>query len=57
VGGVADVCVFDPHAEWVVQPDNLLSQGKHTPFGAYALPGRVRHTLVNGRVVYDAPGS
>ena len=54
VGGVADVCVFDPRAEWVVQPDSLLSQGKHTPFGAYALPGRVRYTLVNGRIAYDA---
>ena len=57
VGGVADICVFDPHAEWVVQPDDLVSQGKHTPFGAYALPGRVRHTLVNGQVVYNAPAS
>lgn len=54
VGGVADVCIFDPQAEWVVQPDALRSQGKHTPFGGYALPGRVRYTLVGGHVAFDA---
>ncbi|MFN7727083.1 MAG: dihydroorotase, partial [Rubrivivax sp.] len=31
-GGVADVCVFDPAAEWTVTPGALASQGKHTPF-------------------------
>ncbi len=52
-GGVADVCIFDPGAEWVVQPAALRSQGKHTPFSGYALPGRVRCTLVGGHVAYD----
>ena len=55
VGGVADVCVFDPRASWVVTPDALHSQGKHTPFSGYELPGRVRCTLVGGRVAYQAP--
>ena len=55
VGGVADVCVFDPRASWVVTPDALQSQGKHTPFSGYELPGRVRCTLVGGRVAYQAP--
>jgi dihydroorotase len=57
-GGVADVCVFDPHAEWTVQPAALHSQGKHTPFAfsstGMALPGRVRATLVAGTVAYEA---
>ncbi len=55
VGGVADVCVFDPRASWVVTPDALHSQCKHTPFSGYELPGRVRCTLVGGRVAYQAP--
>jgi dihydroorotase len=59
-GGVADVCVFDPQAEWTVQPAALLSQGKHTPFAfsgtGMALPGRVRVTLVAGTVAYEARG-
>ncbi len=53
-GGAADVCVFDPEAEWVVAPTSLRSQGKHTPFSGYALPGRVCYTLVGGHLAYEA---
>ena len=57
-GGVADVCVFDPAAEWAVTPALLASQGKHTPFAfaatGMALPGRVRVTLVAGTLAYQA---
>ncbi len=52
VGGVADVCVFDPQAEWAVQPQALRSQGKHTPFAGYELPARVRCTIVGGQIAY-----
>ncbi len=54
-GGLADVCVFDPQTQWTVRADTLVSQGKHTPFTAYELPGRVRCTLVGGRVAHRAP--
>ena len=53
-GGVADICVFDPAAEWTVEPGALRSQGKHTPFSGYQLPGRVRYTLVGGQMAYQA---
>lgn len=53
VGGVADLCVFDPQAAWTVEPGALRSQGKHTPFSGYELPGRVRCTLVGGQVAYQ----
>ncbi len=57
-GGVADLCLFDPAAEWAVAPAALASQGKHTPFAfgstGMALPGRVRTTLVAGTVAYEA---
>ena len=57
-GGVADVCLFDPAAEWMVAPEQLASQGKHTPFAfsstGMALPGRVRFTLVAGTFAYEA---
>ncbi|HSV35452.1 MAG TPA: dihydroorotase [Ramlibacter sp.] len=52
-GGIADVCVFDPQAEWAVTPGALRSQGKHTPFSGYELPGRVRCTLVAGQLAYE----
>lgn len=51
-GGVADLCVVDPALEWQVLPGALRSQGKHTPFGGYALRGKPRHTLVGGRIVH-----
>jgi dihydroorotase len=56
-GGVADLCIYDPGAEWAVAPDGLLSQGKHTPF-AFAstgmlMSGRVRATLVAGTLAFD----
>jgi dihydroorotase len=56
-GGLADVCVFDPQAAWTVQPQALRSQGKHTPFAGYELPGRVRCTIVGGQVAYEAAGA
>ncbi|HEV6964758.1 MULTISPECIES: dihydroorotase [Roseateles] len=57
-GGVADVCVFDAGASWAVTPEQLASQGKHTPFefsrSGFELPARVRCTLVAGHVAYEA---
>jgi dihydroorotase len=51
-GLAADLCVVDPALEWQVRPEALRSQGKHTPFGGYALRGRARFTLVGGRLVH-----
>ena len=52
-GGVADICVFDPHCAWMVEPAALRSQGKHTPFSGYELPVSVRYTLVGGQVAFE----
>ena len=57
-GGVADICIFDPGAQWSVTPERLVSQGKHTPFSfastGMAMPGRVCATLVAGTIAYEA---
>lgn len=53
-GGVADLCVFDPQAERAVEPSELRSQGRHTPFAGHALPGRVTCTLVGGQIAFEA---
>jgi dihydroorotase len=52
-GAPADVCVFDPDAGWVVSAKTLLSQGHHTPFAGHELQGRVRATLVGGRLAFE----
>jgi len=52
-GGVADLCVFDLNAAWTVEPAQLRSQGRNTPFGGHELPGRVRWTIVGGQVAFE----
>ncbi|HZW26095.1 MAG TPA: dihydroorotase [Gallionella sp.] len=53
-GATADICVFDPSAWWKVESSALKSQGKNTPFTGYEMQGRVRYTLVDGQLVYQA---
>jgi len=53
-GSAADICVFDPERYWKVAPAALKSQGKNTPFLGLELKGRVRQTLVEGQIVYEA---
>jgi dihydroorotase len=54
VGSAADICVFDPERYWDVTPAALKSQGKNTPFLGLELKARVRQTLVEGQIVYEA---
>jgi len=59
-GAPADLCVFDPSASWQLEPSRLRSRSRHTPFAGNEMLGRVRWTLVAGRVAHDAgadPGS
>ena len=54
-GQTADLCIFDPEAWWRVEPGALHSQGKNTPMLGMELQGRVRYTVVGGRIVFDTP--
>jgi len=58
VGSPADICIYDPAAQWQVIPDELLSQSKHTPFAfdmnGSQMPARVQTTLVGGKVAFQA---
>ena len=54
VGATADVCIFDPAAIWQLTPDTLKSRGKNSPWTGYLMSGKVKATLVGGRVVYQA---
>lgn len=53
-GGVADLCVYDPDSEWIINAANLRSQGKHTPFSGYAMRSRVCCTIVGGYLAFEA---
>ncbi len=53
VGATADVCLFDPAARWVLTPDQLVSRGRNSPFLGWEFRGRVTHTLIGGKLVYQ----
>ena len=52
-GHAADICIFDPERHWRIESQALKSQGKNTPYIGLELKGKVRHTLVDGQVVYE----
>ena len=54
VGSFADVVVFDPKAEWTYRATDSKSKAKNTPFDGWAMLGKVRWTVSEGRVVYRA---
>jgi dihydroorotase len=53
-GHAADICIFDQERHWRVAPESLKSQGKNTPYTGLEVKGKVRYTLVDGQVVYEA---
>jgi dihydroorotase len=53
-GAPADITVFDPAAEWTVDPAAFLSKSRNTPFAGRRLRGRALCTLVGGHIVWDA---
>jgi dihydroorotase len=52
-GTPADVVLFDPDREWVVDTREFVSKGKNTPLEGVKLKGRVVTTLVEGRIVFQ----
>ncbi len=53
VGSQADICIFDPEAIWPLDESHMVSQGKNSPFLGWHFQGKVTHTLLKGRVVYE----
>lgn len=53
LNGQADLVVFDPHVLWQVNTQNLMSQGKHTPFAGFEMQGKVKATVVNGHLAFE----
>jgi dihydroorotase len=48
-GSPADITVFDPNAQWTVDPSTFASKGKNTPFAGLTLKGKVIATIYGGR--------
>jgi dihydroorotase len=54
-GYTADLVIADTEASWIVQPGELKTRGKNSPFAGRRLYGKVLMTIHSGRVVYMAP--
>ena len=52
-GKIADIVVFDPNIEYIIDKNTFFSKGKNTPFHGRKVKGDVRYTLVDGNVVYE----
>jgi dihydroorotase len=53
-GAPADVIVIDIDEPWLVDPNELKSKCKNTPFDEARMTGRVVRTIVAGRTVFEA---
>ena len=53
IGATADVCIFDLKAAWTLTEDQIRSRGHNTPFLGWEFRGRVTHTLVGGKLVFE----
>lgn len=52
-GRTADITIIDPAEEYVIDSSRFASLGKNTPFNGKTVHGRVRFTIVGGKVVYS----
>lgn len=50
-GEPANLCVFDPAASWVVDPNRTASRSRNNPYAGHEVRGRVLHTLLSGEFV------
>ena len=52
IGAPADVTIFDPDMNWVVDTGVFASKGKNTPLAGSMLKGKVIATIFQGKLVY-----
>ncbi len=52
-GAPADITIADMDAEYVLTEESIVSRSKNTPFIGQKLRGAVKHTIVDGNLVYD----
>jgi dihydroorotase len=52
-GAVADVTLFDPDEKWLYDAEAGFSKSSNSPWHRQTLTGRIKTTIVSGRVVYD----
>lgn len=46
----ANLTIFAPNEEWIVNKNNFMSQSKNTPFDGIKLKGRPKYTINNNKI-------
>ena len=52
-GKNADLVIFDPNEEFVVDVEKLHGKSKNTPFKNLTLQGKVKYTILGGKIVFE----
>lgn len=52
IGAPADITIFNPNLEWLVDVKAFASKGKNTPLAGCKLKGKVLATISQGKLVY-----
>lgn len=52
-GKIADLTIFDKDCEYIYIIEDIVSKSKNTPFIGEKLTGKVKYTIVSGKVVYQ----
>ncbi len=53
VGAVADITIINPNEKHTINKNNFLSKSKNTPFHNREVKGKVKYTIVKGKVVFE----
>lgn len=52
-GAPADLVLFDPGQRWTVDKNKFHSRARNTPFDRMEVTGRVKYTILGGRITYQ----
>jgi len=56
-GAAADICIFDPDEAWTYDAKKGQSKSSNSPWSGRTMVGRVKTTIVDGRIVYPLAAS
>ena len=52
IGAPANITIFDPDQEWIVDSRDFASKGRNTPYDGYKFKGKVMGTIANGKIAF-----
>lgn len=52
-GFVADIVIADPNEEYLIDVNEFVSKGKNSPFHGKQVKGRIKYTIVSGKIIFE----